>query len=58
MRMYQEGNLAAPLGLADHKGRHKVRAGFAALSDAEGPAAGIPANRQKLRLQNQSGFFV
>jgi len=49
--------LSTPLGLADHKGRHKVRSEFVAPGDAETPAAGIPSNRQKLGLQNQSAFF-
>jgi hypothetical protein len=43
--------LSAPVGFADHKGRHKVGVEPVAFRAGEAPAAGIPANSKKLGLQ-------
>jgi hypothetical protein len=46
--------LSAPLGLADHKGGHKVRPDSMTAGLAGTPAARIPVDSQNLGLHCQS----
>ena len=49
---------SAPLGLADHQGRHQLR-GTPAVPDVDGTAtARIPTEEEELCLQEETVFFL